>query len=131
MTKDFNEMTINEKIQFICVFLPILCTIAWGIAWISGDEMNSVVTAITDVLLIVGLIGTLVFIVLTDILSFLKFVFSTIAKGWTIGMAICPIFPICFLTAFFGFAIAFIAVCALCTMLPVALTVYYYFLVNE
>ena len=85
----------------------------------------------SDILIVIGLIAALVCIVLTDMRGFLKFALSFILKGWTIGMAICPIFPICFFTAVSGFAIAVVLFVALCTMLPVAITVYFYFFSKE
>ena len=128
MIKSFAEMSILEKIQFICVFVPILSTSAWVIYEIAGPDQSPFIVGLTEVLLIVGLIGALVCIALTDILGFIKFAFSFVAKGWTIGMMICPIFPICFIVAFLGIAIAFALFAVICMMLPAALTIYFYFI---
>ena len=131
MKLDFNSMTVKEKVQYICVFVPILSTVAWGINWIFDGNMSDVLTFIADSFLVIGIIAALVFIVLTDLLGFIKFLLSLIGKGWTIGMTIFPIFPFCFMTAMFGFSIAFLIAFALCTMFPAVVTIYYYFFRKE
>ena len=127
MKKIFKEMNVIEKIQFICVFLPILSTVGWIVNEVAGTEITPLVSFIAEMLLIVGLIAALICIVITDALGFLKFVFSFIVKGWTIGMLVCPVFPICFATALVGFCITLMLAFLACVLVPVVITIYFYF----
>lgn len=126
MRRDFQSMPVKEKVQYICVFLPILCTIGWIVYELGGNNISFFMELVSNVLMVVGLISALVCIVLTDLVGFVKFLFSSVVKGWTLGMAVFPIFPFCFITAFIGFAAAIMFLMILCTAFPVALTIYFY-----
>ena len=125
--KKIENMSIMEKIQFVCVFLPILCTLAYIIYEIAGADRSQILIMITEIMLVVGLISAAVCIILTNLIGFLKFLLSFLVKGWTLGMAIVPIFPINFFAGVIGGAIACVLLMALCVYIPVAITVYFYF----
>lgn len=125
--KKLENMSIMEKIQFVCVFLPILCTLAFVVYEIAGDGRSEILITLTEIMLVVGLISAAVCIILTNLMGFLKFLLSFLVKGWTIGWTIFPIFPVNLFTGVIGFAIACVLLMALCVYVPVAVTVYYYF----
>ena len=124
MKKSFESMSMKEKVQFVCVLLPILCTLAG----ILGEVFKSIgfLSLFFMAIYAVGFLSAIVGIILTKPLACLKIAFSWIAKGWMLGMTIVPIFPICFISALIFACFAYGAVMILFVVAPAVVTIYMY-----
>lgn len=127
MNIDFKNMTILEKVQFVCVFLPILSSLVLVIAWLTGGVFPEIIEGLFNVLLFVGYISAVVCVVITAPLGLIKLFIKFITKGWSIGMKICPFFPICFAIALLGAVLGFALFVYAALLAPAVLTVYFYF----
>ena len=132
MKKDFNEMTTREKLQFVCVFLPILATIGSWVMYVRGDGiLISILEFLLGISYFVGLVSTIVFTVLTKPFRIFKTFLTWIIGGFSFGMALVPIFPICFVSAIIGLGIVLTCVFGAYFFVPVVITVYFYYFFKE
>ena len=109
-------------IRVVCHFIPVICSLVW-LVYYAFEPANFVADYILFPLLVVGWVSAII----ACPLRFLKATFGLALAGLKLGWVICPLFPMCIVTALFGGALGLMGGILLGAFAPAIVTIYAFF----